>query len=82
MKAPILRLSTLLLFGLLQSSTGSMPPMMTLPARNPIRPPLFSIDLESPEVLAGSVSASDLLLPSERTDHAGDHCAGRGDDAG
>ena len=42
-------------------SAGGEPDDVT--ARNPLVPPLFSIDRESPEVVSGLLYAADLLLP-------------------
>ena len=63
MKAQLLRLSALLM--VVVSFCGLSIAADDVTARNPIRPPLFSIDLVSPEVLTGTVGASDLLLPGE-----------------
>ena len=59
------RLRCLLLAGVLYVGVADLSGGDDVTARNPLNPPLFSIDAQSPEVLEGPLLPGDLLLPGE-----------------
>jgi hypothetical protein len=68
MEEPVMnaRLLCLLVSGLLYIGAAQLPAGPDQPtAKNPLNPPLFSIDAQSPEVLDGFLLPGDVLLPGE-----------------